>query len=440
MPTNPDFDWDEVIVSKKPKQKEIDVSFTSDPDLTLGSIEVEDAVERPVSSVARPECGLQSCTAADDYFLALPYDEMVKCYGVRGEFFTVDTPAAIAFRIADTNNAPNQQILDNFFRYNIRGDYPMLSAQPISGAPCENFYDRQFLDATFLNGVGSSNVAFYPRAFENLESRELGPGESLNVKTVMGNMIFDRDEFGGFYSSPTTPRTNFGYMRIVATGKNSSNGLFDGFNAGGLNAGLATSVVTANPGQLSSEVDLVADSIDFFTTDGNGFPVQDQRSIKIDSEDFGADGGEYMPLGTQTGAYMVKLEMDIQMAQDGNSCTLRMFSELEHVKTGRKVALELNSTAVNLNGGLKISSPWSVWGGFYTNSYDIGNGNTATYNTRGGMEGTTRYFAGNSNVSRSLWLIAYDGWEKENVVRKACIEMERSRPSWDPRPYCSRIL
>lgn len=438
MSTNPDFDWDEVIVSKKPKQKEIETAFLSDPDIQLGSIEQEDFVERPISSPARPECNLQSCTAADDYYAALPYDEMVKCYGVRGEFFNVDTPAAISFRISGTDNFPNQQILDNYYRYNIRGDYPMLSAAPVSGAPCENWYDRQFLDATFLNGAGTSSVAFYPRAFENLEGRELGPGESLNVKSVMGNMIFDREEYGGYYSAPTTPRTNFGYMRIVATGKNSSNGLFDGFSAGGLNAGLATSVVTTFPGTNFSKVNLVADSIDFFTLDGNNFPVQDQGEIRID--DLGNPNGEYMPLGTQTGAYMVKLEMDIQMSQDGNSCTLRMFSELEHVKTGCKVALTLNSTAVNLNGGLKISSPWSTWGGFYTNNYDIGGGNTATYNTRGGMEGTTRYFAGNSNVSRSLWLIAYDGWEKENVVRKACIEMERSRPAWDPRPYCSRIL
>ena len=70
MPTNPDFDWDEVIVSKKPKQKEIDVTFSSDPDIQLGSIEVEDAVERPISSQGLTECGTQKCSAADDYLAA----------------------------------------------------------------------------------------------------------------------------------------------------------------------------------------------------------------------------------------------------------------------------------------------------------------------------------------------------------------------------------
>lgn len=438
MATNPDFDWDEVVVSKKPKQKEIDVSFPSDPDIDLGSRPDEAPQTIIVESLGLTECQSQSCGAAEAYQSVLAYDEMARCYGVRGQFTFVDTPAAIKFRIGSFDNFPNINVLDNNLNYNLRGDYPMVSAAPVSGAPCENWYDRQYLDATFLNGNSKGRVAFYPRAFEDVAGTELGPGDSLTVRTVMGNMIYDREEFGGYYSQPIEPRTNFGYMRIVATGKNAFNGTFDGFNAGGLNAAVAGNVVTTNPGQSNSQVDLVLDTINFFQSEGS-FPAQTQKAIKIDSENFGADGGEYMPLGTQTGAYMTKLEMEIQMAGDGNSATLRMFMELEHVRTGRKIQTELNYTAFGLNGGLKISSPRETWNGTYDLNYDIGDGNTAVYNTRGGMEGTTRYFQNNSNVSRSLWLIAYDGWENESKVRKACIEMERSRPSWDPASYCSRI-
>lgn len=446
MATNPDFDWDEVIVSKKPKQKEIEASFLSDPDIELGSRPDEEPEEVIVESLGLTECQQQSCGAAEAYQQVLAYDEMTRCYGVRDEFFNVDTPAAVRFRIASADNFPNQNVLDNYNTWNIRGNYDMVNSLTIARAPCETRYDYKLLDATFLNANPRGNVAFYPRAFENYAGHEMSAGERLTIRSIFGQMLWGRDQDGSYYQTPDPNRTGFGYLRLVATGRSSANGTFDGFNAGGFNMAMTQQVQSDPAGDLDSGVYLRSDSIDFFTTDGSGYPVQEAgNEVRLDDgtgDNFYSNpNGAYMPLGDQTGAYMCKLEMDIQMSQDGNTATCTLFMETEHVLTGLRTTQSYTSNALNLNGGLKLSSPWELWGGSYTVSYGPINaqGDTATYNTRGGMEGMTRYWAENNNVKRSMWLIAYDGWENESKVRKACWEMERSRPSWSPKDYCSRI-
>lgn len=414
MPTNPDFDWDEVIVSKKPKQKEIDVTFSSDPDIQLGSIEVEDAVERPISSQGLTECGTQKCSAADDYLAALPYDEGIKSYDIYGSGLSVDTPAAIRFRVTNTYNWPNDPIvLDNYLSYNISGRYDLLLTAPHYKAPCENFYDNQFLEATFLNASINGNAAFYPRAFENAGGVELYGGDSLNIRSVCGQYLFGRDAYGGVIGDPAGDAVwNFISLRLQAFGIDSVQGYFTGLNC--------EEVLVYMNADLRVYQGTTSSAISRLTTDA--WNVGNNDSLRVRETQLFPDG-PYLQSGDITGAYMFKAEIQIDVAQDGQTATGHCYVECEHVKSGKKSFMKQGFLATGLNGGLKLTDPWSV-----------------TQGNDGGMPMTTRYWAGNYGSARTLYFIAYDGWDKENVVRKACLEFERAQPHWQPADYCSRIL
>lgn len=439
--TNPEFDWDDVIVTKRPKQKELEASFLSDPDLDLGSRPDEEPETIIIESTGLTECQEQSCGAADAYQSVLAYDEMVKCYGTRGEFTFVDTPAAIKFRISGQDNYPTgPNALDNTTSWNINAQYNMVDFTNTPCAPCEAKFDNKQLDATFLNAATTSNVAFFPRAFENLGGTILYAGQKVNVKTIFGQMFYGRRNDGLFWDSPDPARHGLGYLRCLAYGASTPGGNeYTGFNTAGINAAMTQQIVVTLPNDPFAAVDLTSDSIDWMSSDNDGYPIQEDAVIELSAAS-AVECNFYR--GDITGAYLCKLELDIQMAQDGETAEWYMYMETEHVKSGKKVRQKYSSTAYGLNGSMKISDPYEISfpGREWTINKPINaQGATAVYNTRGGMEATTRYWAQNANVKRSMWLIAYDGWENEDKVRKACWEMERSRPSWQPKDYCSRI-
>lgn len=441
MSTNPDFDWDEVIVTKRPKQKELECAFLSDPDLDLGSRPDEAPETVIIESTGLTECQQQSCGAAEAYQNVLAYDEMARCYGQKGVFTFVDTPAAVKFRISNEDNFPTgPSPLTNSANYNIVANYPMVDFPTVTPCvPCEAKFEGKQLDAVFLNASATSSVAFYPRAFENLGGRILQAGEHVNVKTMFGQMFWGKRNDGLLSDSPNPARHTLGRLRCLAFGATTPGGnVYNGTGSGGINAVMEQQIVTTNPNLSNATVDLTSDSLDWFASEG-GFPLQRDYTTQLAS---GSNVECNFFRGDITGAYMCKLEWDIQMSQDGNSANWYMFMESEHVKSGKKVRHTYSGQALTLNGSLKISDPYEI--SFSSGTWNLnqpidGVGNTTLYNDRGGMEATTRYWTTNANIKRTMWLIAYDGWENEDKVRKACWEMERSRPSWQPKDYCSRI-
>lgn len=402
MTTTPEFDWDEVFVSKKPKQKEIDINFESDPGITLGSVDEPLEEEVAIGSAGRPECGAQRCSAGDDYVNgALPYDVGTRAYHeLDGQDF-VDIPAAIYFRIAEVDNFPNPQVLDNYFYYNALIDTYMCNGPQRPKAPCENVIGGKDLKGAWFGGATDTRVAFYPVEFDEVSGAILSGGDSVRFRSCAGTYLYGRDEFGDVYS----PLNQFGFAlhRLQAWGKNSSTGIYDGANAGIVDLDLVTSVRS----QSGNSVDLWSGYNDNQTNDPT------------------TSASAPLPLteGDYTGAYMWKVETQIDMAPDGNSATGWIYNEVEHVLSGIKLTQKKPFSVSNLNGGLKLSSPWEL----------------EQNGTLGGMEGTTRYFYTNLLERKSMYLIAYNGWDNEDKVRKACFEFERSQPHWEAPTYCSRI-
>jgi len=252
-------------------------------------------------------------------------------------------------------------------------------------------------------------------------------------------MFWGKRNDGLLSDSPNPARHTLGRLRCLAFGATTPGGnVYNGTGSGGINAIMEQQIVTTNPNRSMATVDLTSDSIDFFASEG-GFPLQRDYTTQLAS---GSNVECNFFRGDVTGAYMCKLEMNLEMSQDGNSCDWYLFMESEHVKSGKKVRHKISGQALSLNGSLKVSDPYEI--SFPNGVWDLNapinaQGGTAIDNTQGGMEATTRYWAINSNAKRSMWLIAYTGWENEAKVRKACWEMERSRPSWQPKDYCSRI-
>jgi hypothetical protein len=402
MTTTPEFDWDEVFVSKKPKQKEIDINFESDPGLTLGSVDEPLEQEVAIGSAGRPECGAQRCSAGDDFVNgALPYDVGTRTYfELDGQGFA-DIPAAIYFRIADTDNFPNPQVLDNYFYYNILVDTYMCNGPQRTKAPCENAIAGKDLKGAWFAGATDTRVAFYPTDFEDRTGNILVGGQQVTIRSCAGVYLYGRNAFGDTYAPLN--QHGFALHRLQAWGNNSVTGNYDGANAGIVDLDLVTEVRSEN----NNSVELWSGFLD----------NQTSNPATTASAPLPLADGDY------TGSYMWKLETVINMAPDGQSATGHILNEVEHVLSGIKLTQKKTFSVSNLNGGLKISSPWEL----------------EQNGTLGGMEGTSRYFYTNLLQRKTMYMIAYNGWDNESKVRQACYEFERSQPHWQAPSYCDRI-